>query len=163
MSPAQSIIETLQLTPHAEGGYFRRIYESEKDFPIGPDRAQRKLLTSIYYLLTSDSPVGHLHENRSDIVHFFLGGGSLNYTLVSPQGEVSQTTLGTDIASGHELHLVVPSGWWKASELASGEYGLVSEAVSPGFEYEDMRFVNRQDLAKRLSSDAGTIERFCRE
>ncbi len=162
MNPAQSVIERLQLEPHAEGGFFRRLYQSGKTAPIGPSQAQRRLLTSIYYLLTSESPVGHFHENRSDIVHFFLGGSPLRYTLVSSEGELSQTLLGPDLASGHNLHLVVPSGWWKASELTSGEYGLVSEAVSPGFEYEDMRFVSRSELRLRLGSDDHGLERFCR-
>lgn len=163
MSSAEDLINQLQLLPHPEGGYFRRIYTSSIEVPVGSGGSRRKLLSSIYYLLTRDSPVGHLHVNRSDIVHYFLRGSPLTYTLVSPEGELSRTTLGPDISSGHNLHLVVPSGWWKASELASGEYGLVSEAVSPGFEYEDMRFVSRSELPQRLSSDAQALERFCRD
>ncbi|MBA1331613.1 cupin, partial [Candidatus Endoriftia persephone str. Guaymas] len=75
----QEIIDALGLEPHLEGGYFRRSYQSagEIQTPNGP----RHRLTSIYYLLTDDAPVGHLHRNRSNILHYFHAGAPLRYTL----------------------------------------------------------------------------------
>ena len=111
-------------------------------------------------MLTSDSPIGHLHVNRSDIVHFFHSGGPIEYTLVSPNGELRTTTLGPDIEAGHQLQLAVPGGWWKASELKASEYGLISEAVSPGFVFQDMAFVSKADIASRFPTLGESLNRF---
>ena len=35
-------------------------------------------------------------------------------------------------------HLLVPKNCWKAVILEEGEFGLLGEAVAPGFEYQDM-------------------------
>lgn len=36
------------------------------------------------------------------------------------------------------MQLVVPGNTWKACHLLEGKFGLITEAVSPGFEYQDM-------------------------
>ncbi len=145
-----AIIDALKLEPHPEGGYFRRIYTSDKSAPIGPEQAERKTLTCIHYLLTLDAPLGALHVNQSDIVHFYQLGDPVEYTLVSPDGTIERVTLGPDIDSGHQLHLTVPGNWWKASQLKTGAWSLVSEAVSPGFEYADMRFIEHPEVKERF-------------
>ena len=130
------IIACLRLEPRPlEGGYFRRTYES--DLYITRAGSSRRLLTSIYYMLTSDSPTGYLHRNNSDIIHFYHSGSPIQYFLISPDGKAEERILGPDIANGALPQLVVKGGVWKASRLCSGEYGLISEAVAPGFEYED--------------------------
>jgi uncharacterized protein len=35
------------------------------------------------------------------------------------------------------MQLIVPSNYWKATILEAGEYGLLGEAVAPGFDYRD--------------------------
>ena len=59
----QEIIRLLNLQPHIEGGYFRRTYTSAQQ--INNQSATRPLLSSIYYLLTKDNPIGHMHKNQS--------------------------------------------------------------------------------------------------
>ena len=134
------MIQLLDLQPHIEGGYFRRTYCSDQQCNLAQAKSDvaRALMSSILYLLTSDSPIGHLHRNQSDIVHYYQGGGSLCYWLLSPAGELSQYYLGWHTPQGPQLQLTVPGGYWKASELVSGDWGLISEAVSPGFDYRDM-------------------------
>ncbi|MGR0480282.1 MAG: cupin domain-containing protein [Candidatus Electronema sp. V4] len=133
---SNDIIRLLQLEPHpTEGGYFRRTYES--DLRIDCGYGSRPLLTSIYYLLTQESPIGLLHRNRSDILHYHQRGAAVKYLLISPDGSLSEQILGPDIAHGESLQLLVPGGWWKASRLCGGEYALISEAVAPGFDYAD--------------------------
>ena len=163
MNSTRELIDYLNLEPHPEGGYFKRTYESSLKTAVGPLNAERKLLSCIYYLLTCDSPVGHLHENRSDIVHFFQLGSPITYTLISPEGKISRTTLGPNIELGQQLQLAVPSGWWKASELTSGEFGLISEAVSPGFEYEDMRFISKLEAKRFTVTHYNALGRLCRD
>lgn len=130
------IIEQLQMQPHPrEGGYFSRTYISGKKLAMR--KGERRLMSSIYYMLISDQPLGYIHRNASDVVHFHHMGGTLEYTLVSPMGDVTRTKLGSNILQGERLQLTVPGGYWKASKLLSGEYGLISEAVSPGFDFAD--------------------------
>ncbi|MEU6387757.1 cupin domain-containing protein [Streptomyces sp. NPDC046939] len=125
----------LGLEPHGEGGWFRRIYSApgETATAHGP----RPSATSIYYLLDEEQPSGLLHRNRSDILHFLIDGGPLEYVTVDAAGALTRTVLGAD----GERFLLVPGGWWKASHLVGGaRHGLVAEVVTPGFDYADHEF-----------------------
>ena len=142
----EEIIKKLGLALHlSEGGYFRRTYES--DLHIRGDGSSRKLLTSIYYMLTTDSPIGYLHRNKSDIIHYHHLGSSIKYIIVTPDGEMEEKILGPNIANGELPQLIVKGGYWKASQLCSGEYGLISEAVSPGFDYQDNEMASREVIS----------------
>ncbi len=141
----QQIIDRLQLEPHVEGGYFKRIYASTASVSLSNDK-ERALVTSIYYMLTEDNRIGRMHRNESDIIHYFLGGSPLSYTLLSPQGELIETILGNDLSAGQKLTLIVKGGYWKATELMSGSYGLIAEAVTPGFDYDDMELAAESSL-----------------
>ncbi len=63
-----ALIRKLQLQPHVEGGYYRRTYNSQHN----SGEPQRSLMSSIYYLLTDDSPIGYFHRNQSDIIHYCM-------------------------------------------------------------------------------------------
>ena len=142
---ADEIITLLNLEPHpTEGGYFRRTYQS--DLSCNTENGSRMILTSIYYMLTQKSPGGFLHRNKSDILHYHHLGASIKYTLVSPDRVLSEKILGPNLAKGETLQLLVPGGWWKASRLCEGKanYGLISEAVSPGFEYKDNEIATKE-------------------
>lgn len=141
----QQLIESLQLSPHVEGGYFRRTYCSPRTTADTPSRAY---MSSIFYLLTDDSPTGHLHCNRSDIVHYYQGGGVLRYSLLHDDGRTEQVLMGPDLSAGQQWQLTVPGGTWKASELVSGEWALISEAVCPGFDFADMQLATLATLQK---------------
>lgn len=160
-----SLIKALSLQLHpVEGGYFSRTYTS--DLSITEDDSKiRPILSSIFYLLTDDSPIGYLHRNRSDIVHYYHAGLPLEYIFIGPDGQLQKQVLGLDLQQGHKLQLTVKGGYWKASRLLRRDwvsengvnqglntelnYGLVSEAVSPGFLYADMEIATA-DLIRRL-------------
>ncbi|WP_373092286.1 cupin domain-containing protein [Zhongshania sp.] len=137
-----TIIAQLGLEPHLEGGYFRRSYTAPHSINGRP------AMSSIYYLLTADSPIGHLHRNRSDILHFWQGGSSLRYTLISPNGELKQKVMGPNIGAGEQLQILVPGGYWKASELCAGDHGLISEAVCPGFDFADHQLASAAQIQR---------------
>ena len=73
-------------------------------------------------------------------------GSSLNSLLITPDGEFTTACLGPDGEAGEQLQLTVPGGYWKATQLVNGEYGLLSEAVSPGFDYDDMTLASARQL-----------------
>lgn len=129
------LIHQLALTKHIEGGYFAETYRSPLTHSLAI--GERSLLTSIYYLLTDDSPINYLHRNRSDIIHYFHGGSPITYLTISPEGILRRQVLGWDFAAGHQPQILVKGGDWKAGILEQGEFGLLGEAVAPGFDYDD--------------------------
>lgn len=152
----QLLIESLGLEPHIEGGFYRRTYQSPH--AISTTAGDRHLMTSIYYLLTDDQPIGHLHKNRSDILHFFHSGSPIHYYIITPDGQLQTATLGPDPQRGHHFQLLVKSGSWKASQLHDGEYALISETVAPGFAYDDMRLAEPETIKKEFPQHWPNIE-----
>jgi len=142
------LIQHLSLVKHIEGGYFRETYRSEIEVPTNRIESDRSIFTSIYYLLTDDRPVDHFHTNQSDILHYFQAGSPITYLLLSPVGELSKVKLGLDFAQGEVAQLLVPSNYWKAAVLETGEFGLLGESVVPGFDYRDMELGKADYLQK---------------
>ena len=134
----KDLIEQLSLTEHVEGGYFSESYRAAESMETAREGEVRSLMTSIYYLLTDDRPIDHLHQNKSDIMHYFQAGEPITYILVDLDQNLRKVRLGMAIDKGEVPQLLVPAGYWKAAVLESGEYGLLGEAVAPGFDYRDM-------------------------
>lgn len=142
---AATLIEQLKLEAHVEGGFFRRTFTSENSHDL------QAYCSSIYYLLSTRSPLGYLHKNQSDIVHYHHSGETLKYTLVSPAGELTETLLGCDVSRGEHPQLFVRGGYWKAAELlrsnpSHADYALISEAVIPEFRYEDIELATEAKI-----------------
>ena len=159
------LIEALALEAHVEGGYFRRTYAADGQPRVATPAGERYSLTSIFYLLTRESPVGHFHRNRSDIVHYFQLGDPITYYLLHRDGRLQTVVMGSDVGAGQRLQRTVPGGTWKASSLQAGGshgYGLISEAVSPGFDYADMTLGDTATLVARFPDHAALIRRLSR-
>lgn len=157
---AKQIAKQLNLQGHVEGGFFRRTYASEKSL-VTPGGDERLAMTSIFYLLAAESPIGHFHKNRSDIVHYFHLGDPITYHLLDEDGRYSTVVMGPDLDAGQVLQLTVPGGVWKASQIPSNGihgYGLISEAVSPGFEYADMTLGYAEDMVRLFPQHADLVK-----
>lgn len=148
-----------------EGGFYRRTFQTDHAALVMRAGGQRHLMTSIYYLLTKDSPTGHFHLNQSDIVHYYHLGDPIQYMLIFPDGTLRTPVMGSDILSGECLQLHVPGGVWKASQLKNGlaGFGLISEAVTPGFDYADMELGIRQSLVEQFPEHSRLFEMLARE
>ncbi len=160
----KELVATLDLEPHLEGGYYRRTYQSNNQSMVTTTGGQRYRMTSIYYLLTTDSPVGHFHLNQSDIVHYYHLGDAIEYSLIFPDGTLKTVMMGSNVIEGECLQLHVHGGVWKASRLKEGSagFGLISEAVSPGFDYADMQLGDRQKLSERFPEHSVLVEKLTR-
>jgi predicted cupin superfamily sugar epimerase len=156
-----TLIERLQLAPHPEGGYFRRSFASDHQVQTGANR-YRPAMSSIFYLLTDDSPVGYWHRNKSDIMHYFHCGSALDYWLIDPRGQLQHVIMGTRLEHGQQLQVMVPGGYWKATELVAGEFALLSEAVSPGFCEQDREIATAAALARSFPQHHDIIERLAK-
>ena len=150
---AEQLIESLNLTGHVEGGFFRQTFKADHRPLISTTNGDRVNMTSIYYLLSAKSPIGHFHMNRSDIMHYFHMGDPITYYLINQDGSLETHVLGPDPTQGHKMQMVVKGGTWKASKiLTTGPYGygLIGEAVAPGFEYIDMQLGKRTELVNQF-------------
>ncbi|WP_426201549.1 cupin domain-containing protein [Pseudomonas sp. TWP3-1] len=161
---AGDVIKALELQPHVEGGYFRRTFQADQRATLETAGGPRYLMTSIYYLLTEQSPVGQFHFNQSDILHFFHLGDPVEYSLIFADGSLQTLIMGSDILAGQQLQLHVPGGIWKASRLLDGPdgFGLISEAVSPGFDFGDMQMGDRRKLIAQYPQHQAVIEQLTR-
>jgi len=149
-------IARLGLEPHPEGGYFRRIYTSPRSHPTL--RGERPLITSIYYLLTREQPRCALHRNRSDILHYFLDGGPLEYLLLGADGVLRRQRLDAETR-----FLVVAGGCWKATRLLDGaDHALVAEVVAPGFDYADHEFATECTLTREHPDQLDALKAYLR-
>src|SRR5476651_2017789 len=92
-SNIQELIVALELEPHVEGGYYRRTFQSDHGAMVETGRGQRYSMTSIYYLLTEDSPIGYFHLNQSDIVHYYHVGDAIQYSLIFPDGTLKTVVM----------------------------------------------------------------------
>ncbi|KAJ1641450.1 RmlC-like cupin domain-containing protein [Pavlovales sp. CCMP2436] len=96
-SAAAVLAKELGLIPHPEGGYFLETYRAGAA-PMASrgqtDGGTRNSLTSIYYLLTPESPRQWWANNMSDHVHYFHGGGDLVYRVIEKDGSLHTHTLG---------------------------------------------------------------------
>lgn len=174
-----SLIKTLQMLTHIEGGYF---VETDRDpllipspFPLdaaseqtlslvpqrpGFDPKVRNASTSIFYLLTPNSPQGNFHRNRGRTVHTLHKGRGI-YVLIHPDGKVESYVVGQDVSKGERLQWIVEGGIYKASYLLPDREGgtesqdglLISETVVPGFEYSDHDFIARSGLRDLLGEE----------
>lgn len=162
---AEQLAKALGLQAHVEGGYFRRTYRADHRPLIPTEMGERFLVTSIYYLLTSQAPIGHFHLNRSDILHFYHLGDPIRYWILHPNGQLDRVVMGSDVINGQQLQLMVKGGCWKASELLPGDcgYGLISEAVSPGFDFSDMTLGSQETLSALFPQHAECISRLTKK
>ncbi len=158
---ADEIKALLKLAPHpVEGGWFRRTYTSEGVVELaGGKRTQG---TAIYYLLQA-GVFSEMHMLRSDeIFHFYLGD-PVEMLLLYPEGRSAVLTLGSDLAAGQHVQVVVPAGVWQGTRLiGDGKVALLGCSVTPGFDFADYSNAPYRDLATKWPAQAERIRALTR-
>jgi predicted cupin superfamily sugar epimerase len=147
----QKLIQALGLQEHIEGGYFvetdkdeRRVanpFLSSTTEVDGSQDTTRAASTSIFYLITPKTPIGHFHRNKGRTVHT-LHEGRGRYVLIHPpkgidaygkekrggDWRIETFVVGRDVTKGERLQWIVGGGIWKASFLlGSGEGEICKE------------------------------------
>lgn len=126
---ADEIITHLSLAPHPEGGWYRQTWgaddaEQESDRPSG---------TCIYFLLPQGE-VSHWHRVDATEIWLYHSGAPLILSLsATDQGPASDHVLGPDLTTAAP-QIIVPLQHWQSAR-STGEWTLVSCAVSPGFQF----------------------------
>ena len=134
MTRADRLIESLQLAPHPEGGWYRETWRAE------PDKEGRAKGTAILFLLKSGE-ASHWHKVDADELWLWQDGDPLELSIAQTDtGQVKTVTLGRDITDGQCLQGMVPAGAWQSASTAPAPqagygYTLVSCIVVPGFDF----------------------------
>ncbi|WP_454829805.1 cupin domain-containing protein [Pseudoxanthomonas wuyuanensis] len=125
----EELIRTLELAPHPEGGYFRRIFESSKRTEV--NGIERPTLTAIKFLIPTGI-VTRWHRVDATEIWDWHEGGPLELSMFDPETRsLSRTQLDTSARGGQQAQ-VVPAGIWQSAR-SLGEYSLMDCSVSPGF------------------------------
>ncbi|MEL6811747.1 MAG: cupin domain-containing protein [Bacteroidota bacterium] len=166
MNSIQQIIETLELQPHPEGGYFRESYRSTGVIPRENLSEQysgdRNYATSIYFLLTSDS-FSAFHKIHQDEQWHFYDGTPIHLHMISPEGNYSEISIGRNLGLGQLPQFTVPGGYWFASEVKHpNSYALAGCTVSPGFDFADFNLPERRELLALFPQHSEIIHRLTR-
>ena len=150
MSRKQELINTLELIPHPEGGYYKETYRSEgsisKDALPKEYSGDRSYSTGIYFMLTADTFSAFYKINKDEIWHFY-DGSPIELHMITEDGDYSCVHIGRDIENGEHLQYVVPGGVWFASRVKdNAEYSLLGCTVSPGFDFADFILPNTTEM-----------------
>jgi len=166
MSITNQLIETYNLEPHPEGGWYKQTYKSNEEIDAGalPEifGANRAFSTAIYFLLEKGN-FSAFHRIKSDECWHFYAGDPLLIYIIEQNGEIKIISLGNDLEKGQSFQYVVPANCWFASRPASGsEYCFVGCTVSPGFEFEDFELADGTALSVMYPQHKSIIKELCR-
>lgn len=124
---AKSIIATLDMKRHPEGGFYVETFRDT-------DGSKRGHSTAIYYLLEAgDCSAWHRVKDAVEVWHYYAGA-PLALTLSVNGKNVLNHQLGPAITTGERPQIIVPKGCWQMAE-SLGEWTLAGCTVSPGFEF----------------------------
>lgn len=158
---AEEIKALLKLQPlPIEGGSFLQTYAAAETVKL--PRGVRMLNTAIYYLLEAGT-FSEMHMLPSDeIFHFYLGD-PVEMLQLYPDGRSATFTLGTDLAAGQHVQLLVPAGVWQGTRLlGDGKMALLGCTVTPGFDYADYHNAGAEELIGKWPHEAERIRALTR-
>ena len=130
MTNPASLIESLKMTPHPEGGHFAETF-----------RADDNSASLIFYLLKNDER-SHWHRlTKNEILHFYDGDPMT--VLLSPDGvSIQENTLGRAAVANEPYQLIVPKDTWFSMQ-STGDWSLIGCTVSPAFSFDDFELAPR--------------------
>lgn len=129
MTDCQSIIDTLNLEPHPEGGWFMETWR------VFPAPGKRSVVSAIYYLLDQGQTC-QWHRIDCQEIWFWHAGSALTFRISeTDQDQPAQTVLGPAILKGQRPQQFIAAGQWQSARADHG-WALVSCVVTPGFAFE---------------------------
>ena len=130
---ADDLINTLDLAPHPEGGWYRETWRADAA------DGERAAASAVLYVIR---PGQRSHWNRVDADEIWLwhGGDAVELSIAdSEEGPIRTLVLGGNVTAGEAPQLVIPKGRWQSAEPAEGGehgYTLISCIVAPAFEFD---------------------------
>lgn len=146
------LIQSFDLIPHPEGGYYKETYRSDIDF------GNRKLMTAIYFLLTSEN-VSHFHRIKSDELWFHHAGSPLIVHTLTEEGHQEHLVGNPLIPNMKSQFLVEKDTIFGSTVSEENSFSFVSCVVAPGFDFNDFELFTKEQLLKKYPSEEKIIER----
>ena len=125
------IIETLKLSPHPEGGWYRELWRA------GAAQGERAAATSIHFLLEAHQRSQWHTVDATEIWLWHAGDPLMLSIAPDDAGPVQDMRLGPAVLDGDCPQYIIAPGEWQAAAPLPGPagYTLVSCVVSPAFEF----------------------------
>lgn len=153
MRRVEELIQKYDLVPHPEGGWYKETYRSE----LKIEGLNRNVMTSIYFLITSDN-ISKLHQIKSDEHWYFHEGHGLRIHLFDE--DYHYIDLGMNTRSGQVPFATVKSEVIFGSTVEQKDaYAFVSCAVAPGFDFEDFRMLSTEEMLWKYPQHRDVITR----
>ena len=131
-----AMAERLDLSPHPEGGWYRRTWASPVDVTLADGRV-RPTATMILFLLTAGESSAWHRVASDEIWVAQLGAVRLELGGTDDRpGDGETHVVGLDPDAGQRPQVLVPAGTWQRT-VPSDADALVSCTVSPGFDFDD--------------------------
>ena len=137
----EELIETHQLLPHPEGGFYRETYRSACS-------------TGIFYLL-SKGQKSSFHRIKSDEMWHFYGGDEISIVEINSNGAIKETFLNKD----NPQYVVPANNWFGAYLPENSEYAFTGCTVAPAFDFKDFEMGNKEKLLQEFPEAKVMIEK----
>jgi uncharacterized protein len=126
----RAVVERFGMAAHPEGGWYVETWRSE-----APSAGGRPAASAILFLLPAGEE-SRWHRVDADELWQYSAGDPLELRIAPAEGgPVARHRLGTDVAAGDAVQVVVPAGAWQAARPL-GEWTLVGCVVAPAFTFD---------------------------
>jgi hypothetical protein len=150
----KTLVDVLKLEKHPEGGFYSETYRSE----VKTANEAGVLMTSIYFLLTSDN-VSNFHKISNDELWFHHEGSPIVIHTLEDEMHKEHILGKTYNDICRPQHLVKGNTIFGSAVLEPNSYALVSCVVSPGFEFKDFELFSYENLIEQFPNEGEIIER----
>ncbi|HEY9033497.1 MAG TPA: cupin domain-containing protein [Pseudomonadales bacterium] len=147
MSDVSSMIKELGLAAHPEGGWYRRIFQSSRQF-VDADGCHRDICTAIIYLLAGRD-YSAFHRIDADEL-WQLGRHSSAVRLIELDNGWRETLLD----ACNPVHCIAANTWFAAclAEPDDNAYAQLYCTVAPGFDFSRFQLAGYAELATAYPS-----------
>ena len=125
---AATLIRTLGLRPHPEGGHYIETWRDE------PPDGSRGAGSVILFLLAHGECSRWHRIDATEIWHHYAGA-PLELSIARAGDPIVRQRLGADVVDGDRPQLVVPADAWQSAR-SLGDWTLVGCTVSPAFRFD---------------------------
>lgn len=143
----KKLIEKYNLSPHIEGGYFIRHYESNEIITRDNNKTC-KAGSAIYYLLEKND-ISKYHKISSDELWHFYEGGLLEISIITPNGSYILKYLGNSLLYDKaSFCIAIEKGSIFSAKVIDGDYIFAGCSLHPEFIVDDFILYSKDELEK---------------
>jgi len=154
MQNIKAVIDSLELEPHPEGGFYREMHRVNSHVKEANGNS-KNAYSSIYYLL-SGHDFSAWHRILSDETWFFHLGCDITIHSFDSKNELVEAQIGLE---SMQFQTTVPAGtWFAAKPVRIESFCLVSCVVGPAFTFTEFEMGERQFLLDSYGTSKKHIE-----